>query len=503
MGFTKNKAWSITAAVILIIVFNVTMFILPLEHTVTFWMGYSFELFSCIFLLATSLVLLSSPHINDKFHKLPVLSVGWIYFAVQTFVSIKQMTSPEFPYFLGITTDIILAALTSIILIFTFAAGREVKDTEDKINKKVFYIKNLRSELQSLNANDNKSAEALRKLAEKVRFSDPMSHSNLSDIEIKITNKLDILKDCLDNEAMTIAVCSDMEQLLDERNKKCRLLKNVPEPKNEKDNSGLGIISVTFGIISTALLVFMLSYFVFIPSSKYNNALKLYTEQNYDAALNEFEKLGAYKDSVYKIAEIKEKITEEKYMSAEAFYKSLSYIDALKLYEELGDYKDSKDKAEQIHNKFTNSGELYFGTYKGEAILWTILKTESDKMLLITKDCAENISFNDEVKNVTYEDSTLRKWLNSDFIKDFSESQRERILKSPENSDDEIFILNKEEYKNYSKNLSFKTNSDWWLNTKTSDGMMCVYGQSGKINETGESVVKAIGVRPCVWINLN
>ena len=46
MGFTKNKALEYRwIALILLIVFNVVMFILPLEHGVMFWMGYSFETF--------------------------------------------------------------------------------------------------------------------------------------------------------------------------------------------------------------------------------------------------------------------------------------------------------------------------------------------------------------------------------------------------------------------------------------------------------------------------
>ena len=68
MGFTKNKAWSIVIALILIIVFNVIMFILPLEHGIMFWMGYSFETFSVVFLLSTALLLLNKSDINDKIY---------------------------------------------------------------------------------------------------------------------------------------------------------------------------------------------------------------------------------------------------------------------------------------------------------------------------------------------------------------------------------------------------------------------------------------------------
>ena len=501
MGFTKNKAWSIVIALILIIVFNVTMFMLPLEHGIMFWIGYSFEIFSVIFLLSVTLVLLNKSNINDKFHGLPALSLGWIYFVIQTVLSVKQMTDVQFSYTYGIIGDVALAALASILLILTFAAGREIKQVEKEIDKKVSYIRNLRADIELLNAKESDAANAISKLAETVRFSDPMSHSMLSGIEHKISEKFDVLKDNTDNASMVIAICGDMQQLLKERNERCKTLKKVPEPQRETDNSGAGIISAAFGVVSIAILIGLTICFVFIPNSKYNEAMALYAQHRYDEAVVAFSELGSYKDSTYKVAEINEKITDEKYEIAESYYKEQNYVEALKLYSQLGDFKNSKDRIEQIHNKFANGGEIYFGTYKGNTVLWTILKTEQDRMLLITKDSVENIAFNDEVKNITYENSTIRDWLNSGFVKEFSEGQKERILKQSENSDDEIFILNKEEYEKYSKNLSFNTDSDWWLRTKNHAGMMFV-NKNGEVNETGESVVRAIGVRPCVWISL-
>ena len=500
MGFTKNKAWSIVITLILIIVFNVIMFMLPLEHGVIFWMGYSFEIFSAIFLLSVTMILLNKSNINDKFHGLPALSIGWIYFVIQTGLSVKQMTSMHFPYTYGIIGDVVLAALASILLISIFAAGREIRQIEKEIEEKVSYIRNLRTDIELLSVKDAEAANAINKLAEAVRFSDPMSHSLLSGIEHKISEKFNVLKDNTDNASIVIAICGDMQQLLKERNEKCRTLKKVPEPQKKKDNSGVGIISVVFGIISMTVLTVLMVCFVFIPSSKYNHAMALYGEQKYNEASTAFAELGNYKDSVIRITEIKEKVNNETYTTAENYYKVQNYVEALKLYSKLGDYKNSKDRIEQIYNKFANGGEIYFGTYKGNTIPWTILKTEQDRMLLITKDSVENIAFNDEVKNITYETSTIRDWLNSDFIKDFSAGQKERILKQTENSDDGIFILSKEEYEEYSRNL-LPTADDWWLRTKTPNGMMFVYG-NGKINEYGESVIRAIGVRPCVWISL-
>ena len=501
MGFTKNKAWSIVIALIALILLNVVAFILPVYHGIHFWMGYSFAIFSNLVLVVTAIITLNKPNVNKTFLGLPALSVAWIYFVVQTALSVWQMVDFDFPYFAGIIINSALAAFVVITLIIVNMAIKEIDKVEEKIAEKVFYIKSLKTDIELLETENSEVSAKIKDLKETVRFSDPMSHSQLISLENKIVNKFNILKENIDNSSMALMLCDEMQQLLAERNKKSRLLKGVPEPNTEKDNSGVNILSVALAVLSVVAIFILILTFVIVPNNKYNTANSLYQEERYEEAIFAFEQLGNYKDSKLKIELIKEKLYEEMYLQAEGCYKTQKYVEAMRLYNELGDYKDSKDRIEQIHNKFANGGEIYFGTYKGNTVLWTILKTEQDRMLLITKDSVENIAFNDEVKNITYENSTIRDWLNSGFVKEFSEGQKERILKQTENSDDEIFILNKEEYEEYSKNLSLNTDSDWWLRTKTPAGMMFV-NEAGEVNETGESVVRALGVRPCVWIRL-
>ena len=62
---------------------------------------------------------------------------------------------------------------------------------------------------------------ALTKLAEKIRFSDPMSSNALADIEMEITAKVKELK-TYENKAVII---NALDLLLTERNKKVKILK--------------------------------------------------------------------------------------------------------------------------------------------------------------------------------------------------------------------------------------------------------------------------------------
>lgn len=502
MGFTKNKAWSIVIALIALILLNVVAFILPVEHNVLFWMGYSFATFANLILVSTAVITLNKPNINETFLGLPALSVAWIYFVVQTGFSIWQMIYLDFPYFMGVILNSVLAAFTVVVLILASMATKEIKEIDEKIAEKVFYIRNLKAELELLSTDDSKLASQIKDLKDTVRFSDPMSHSQLATIENKIENKFNVLKENIDNVSIATVVCDEMQQLLAERNKKCRILKGVPEVKTEKDNSGINILAVTFAVLSVVAIFLLILTFVIVPSNRYKSAMALYEAEHYEEALYAFEDLGKYKDSKLKVEEIKEKIFDEKYLAAENCYKTQRYVEAIKLYNELGDYKNSKDRIEQIYNKFAQGGEIYFGVYEGNPIPWKILKTEKSRMLLITQNPVEILAYNNELKNITYETSSIRYWLNEDFLEEFSDEQRNRILRTEDGINDDIFLLTEEQYNLYSENLNLTTYHDWWLRTKTDAGMMFVYGENGEVNTTGESVVRNLGVRPCVWISL-
>ena len=502
MGFTKNKAWSIVISLLALILLHVVAFILPVYHGIHFWMGYSFAVFANIVLVVAAIITLNKPNINKTFLGLPALSVAWIYFIIQTGLSIKQMTDFDFPYFAGIIINSALAAFVIITLILTNMAVKEIEKVEEKTAEKVFYIKNLKTDIELLESENSEVLSKLKDLKDTVRFSDPMSHSQLTPLENKITNKFNILKENIDNPSIALTLCDEMQKLLAERNKKCRLLKGVPESTLEKDNTGINILSTALAVLSVVAIFTLILTFVIIPNNKYNTANALFQNENYEEALFAFEKLGNYKDSKLKTDLIKEKLYEEKYLQAENCYKTQKYVEAMRLYSELGDYKNSKDRIEQICNKFAQGGEIYFGVYEENPVAWKILKTEKSRMLLITQNPVETLAFNDELKNITYETSSIRNWLNDDFLTEFSDDQRGRILKSDEGMNDDIFLLTEEQYNEYSKNLDLTTYSDWWLRTKTDAGMMYVSGESGEVNTYGESVVRNMGVRPCVWISL-
>lgn len=490
MNFTKNKGLIVAIATICLVLFNVTAFLLPFAHTINFWLGYCFATVSVLLLLFAVFFASTEGDLKATFLNFPIINIAWIYFVLQISFAFWQMSNPLFPYTLALVGDSVLLGLFLILAIAAFIGKRDVAKIDEKISTKVFYIKNLQADVELLETADQTIATAINDLAESIHFSDPMSHSGLAAIENKLENKVEMLKVEINNPEAAISLCDEIQSLLKERNSKAKLLKGTPEPKTTVDNSGVKVVGVTFSIVSVLAAVILVICFIIIPSNKYNTALNLFNDGNHDQAVIAFENLGNFRDSVEKIEAIK-------YEKAEKAFNNEQYIDAMQVYAELGDYKDSKKRIEQIYNMGATGEDIYFGSYKGVPIAWIALESTDSKMLLISKEPVIQLAMNNEIEKVDWDGSSIKEWLNKDFLNDFSEDQQAKIIKNT----DSVFLLSEDEFENYSETTNMKTTSEWWLSTTTGIGFMFVDG-NGKVNTDGESAVRAKGIRPVVWINL-
>lgn len=127
------------------------------------------------------------------------------------------------PYWVAIIVSVIILGIFGVCLIGTDIAKKEIERVEEKVGKKVFLIKALQIDIEML-AKDEADAdtkEALNKLAQKIRFSDPMSVDEIAELEVQITEKVGELKTAEDKSANITA----LDSLITERNKTAKLLK--------------------------------------------------------------------------------------------------------------------------------------------------------------------------------------------------------------------------------------------------------------------------------------
>src|SRR5699024_9836989 len=101
------------------------------------------------------------------------------------------MVFPIIPSWVAIIICALILGISAICLISADAARGEIARVEEKVNRKVFYIRKLQVDVEML-AEQEQNPEtkiALAKLAEKIRYSDPMSSEVLADLEAKIKEK--------------------------------------------------------------------------------------------------------------------------------------------------------------------------------------------------------------------------------------------------------------------------------------------------------------------------
>ena len=229
MKFTKNKGLYFAAVFVAIAMYNVIAFVIPFNRGGGFWTGYGFSMLALLLSASVSFYAFSREGLRSKVYGVPLIYVVLWYLVIQLVLGLLQMSLCFIPYKYEIALNTILLGTFLIGLITAEAGKEEVERIDEKIKEKVFYIKSLQVDVECLmdKAPDDFTKKTLKDLAETIRYSDPMSNPQLATIENKIETKVAILTEAVDNtdgDAIK-AVCTELQQLFAERNRKCKILK--------------------------------------------------------------------------------------------------------------------------------------------------------------------------------------------------------------------------------------------------------------------------------------
>ena len=220
----NNKGMAYAVLAIAFVLFNVIAFAVPTAKIATFWIAYVFTAVAFALQIAIwKFAFKGADTLKSKFLGIPLISVGITYLIIQIIAFAVFMALPLTASWIAIVVCALILGISAICLIGTETGREEVGRVEEKVEKKVFYIKALQVDIEMLTSaeRDADTKMALTKLAEKIRFSDPMSDESLVDLEAEITAKVKELKTAKDKaEIITV-----LDSLITERNKKAKLLK--------------------------------------------------------------------------------------------------------------------------------------------------------------------------------------------------------------------------------------------------------------------------------------
>lgn len=176
------------------------------------------------------------------------------------------------------------------------------------------------------------------------------------------------------------------------------------------------------------------------------------------------------------------------------------------------------------------------GYFKYKPIKWRVLQSENGEAFLLSDVILDKQAYNDDYENVTWEESSLRAWLNKKFMnRAFSDEEKEEInitemvnqdnpkygTEGGNNTADKIFLLSlsevsgKKDGKKYGllddemkacENSDFSKNKNWWwLRSPGGDsGSVAGVYKHGWVYNHGDYVDSSSGgVRPALHLNLS
>lgn len=364
-------------------------------------------------------------------------------------------------------------------------------------------------------------------------------------------------------ELHTISGWRDAEGLIAICEQKIREIEKAEKKKQiEEKKKRARTIVITVPTVCACIMFAVILIVFIIPNNKYNTALDLMENANYDEAISAFEELDGYKDSDTKIKECNTAILDIKYDNAVALMNEGDVIGSYESLIELNGYKDSAEIAEEIYNQYKGEklkiaeigDTVFWGTYEQdnnlsngkEKIEWLVLSKEYSKLLIISNKVLDGQQFNEYYSDTTWESCSLRNWLNSIFLYEaFTPEEQSKIEITNVSADenpiyntnqgnptmDKIFLLSIPEAEKYFASdedrkcapteyaikqgviISTENSVDdgvacWWTLRSLGDVQTYAFNarvrSDGSIDNYGVNVYYSCGgVRPAMWINLD
>ena len=230
----KTLNFYIVIWLVLLAIFHVTAFVSVgwigyEKYTPSFWIGYAFILISFIGQLACACHTLKEENARKLFYNISLLKTSYTGLIISFVIGGLCMLISPLPYWVGGILCAVVLGLNTIAVAKAAAAIDLVSAMDEKIKAQTFFIKSLTVDSESLlsRAKSEEAKRLCKKVYEAVRFSDPMSSDALEDLERKISaafQKLSVAIGAEDQDAAN-SIAEEFLILIDERNKKCRMLK--------------------------------------------------------------------------------------------------------------------------------------------------------------------------------------------------------------------------------------------------------------------------------------
>lgn len=179
------------------VLFTVLSFTIPFNINGVFFLAYFMGMFAICAQPVVFKVSDVDMSANKLFYGFPIIRNSFIYMAVQIIISFMEMALSSF---LPVRILIIINAVFIAVMIYRFIptlmVKQEISKQRDEAKEKKFSRNNLEIRVTMLRdmAKDAAIKKSLDKLAEMIRYSDPVSNEDTFEVENEINDRMDELE---------------------------------------------------------------------------------------------------------------------------------------------------------------------------------------------------------------------------------------------------------------------------------------------------------------------
>lgn len=229
----KNFKFYVATWAVVLATFNTVIFVVPPiignKFTGSFWTAYIFITLAFLGQLACAYLAFKPQSLEKVFLNVPLITISYTGLLVSLIVGTLCMVLSSLPTWIAIVVCYLVLAFMAIALMKANVAAEMVSAVEDKVKAQTATIKMLTADAEHILATAKSTeikAEA-KKVYEAIRYSDPMSKEALADVETRIQSEFVEFENAVqkeDNE-LVASIGKDLLELIDMRNKKCKMLK--------------------------------------------------------------------------------------------------------------------------------------------------------------------------------------------------------------------------------------------------------------------------------------
>ena len=230
-----SKKSKMTAAILALafIAYNVVLFVLCgfTEHTGVFWMSWGFMIVAFAAMAGAGVALgQKGMFLRDWLFGYPIVKHSTIYIIVEfcastLFIILEDYIKAGWAF----AIQFIFLCAYGICAISCFLAKETIEEVHNNVSDKTRFIKLLRVDAEMLieKCDDAETKAECKKLAEAIRYSDPMSSESLFELEKDLALTVSECDKAVSvkNYILAKELCAKAMLQLTERNKKCKALK--------------------------------------------------------------------------------------------------------------------------------------------------------------------------------------------------------------------------------------------------------------------------------------